>query len=107
MEIVFSKTATQFLKKISAKETEKIREKLAYLLQALEAEGMIPFNELDIKNLKGEWKDYLRMRVGKTRVIFTVNVELDELQVYDIDFRGNIYKSLKLAISASISSRLA
>ncbi len=36
------------------------------------------------------------MRVGKVRVVFTINVEADELQVYDIDFRGNIYKSLSL-----------
>ncbi len=36
------------------------------------------------------------MRVGKVRVVFTINLEADELQVYDIDFRGNIYKPLPL-----------
>jgi mRNA interferase RelE/StbE len=41
------------------------------------------------------------MRVGKVRVIFTINTELDELQVYDIDFRGNIYKALSLYPSAN------
>jgi mRNA-degrading endonuclease RelE of RelBE toxin-antitoxin system len=44
MEIVLSKTAVKFLEKISAKETEKIREKLAFLLQVIEREGIIPSN---------------------------------------------------------------
>lgn len=96
MEIVLSKDAVKFLEKLSAKEAEKIREKLAALLQSIEAEGVILFNELDIKSLKGDWKGFLRMRVGKTRIIFRIDSELDELQVYDIDFRGNIYKSLRL-----------
>jgi mRNA interferase RelE/StbE len=58
MEIVLSREAIKFLEKLSAKEAEKIREKLAHLLQSVETEGVIPFNELDIKNLKGEWKGF-------------------------------------------------
>jgi mRNA interferase RelE/StbE len=96
MDILFSKSALKFLEKLSTKETEKVREKLAALLQSIEAEGIIPFNDLDIKSLKGDWKGFLRMRVGKIRIIFTIDAEADELQVYDIDFRGNIYKSLTL-----------
>ena len=46
-----------------------------------------------IKTLEGEWQGFLRMRVGKIRIIFTVDVEQDELQIYDIGFRGNIYKT--------------
>lgn len=97
MEIVFSRGAVKFLEKLSAKEVEKIREKLATLLQLLDSEGMVPFNEMDIKSLKGEWKGFLRMRVGKTRIVFKIDAELNELQIYDIDFRGNIYKSLQLS----------
>jgi len=103
MELVFSKASVKFLEKLSVKEIEKLQDKLALLLQALEAEGMIPFNELDIKSLKGEWKGFLRMRVGKVRVIFTINSDADELQVYDIDFRGNIYKSLFLPTAITLS----
>jgi mRNA interferase RelE/StbE len=66
MELFLSKEAVKLLEKLSAKEAEKIREKLAALLEAIESEGMIPFNELDIKSLKGGWKGFLRMRVGKT-----------------------------------------
>ncbi|MBI4781929.1 MAG: type II toxin-antitoxin system RelE/ParE family toxin [Oscillatoriophycideae cyanobacterium NC_groundwater_1537_Pr4_S-0.65um_50_18] len=96
MELFLSKEAVKFLGKLSAKEAEKLREKLAALLEAIETEGIIPFNELDIKSLKGEWKGFLRMRVGKARIVFRIDAEADRLQVHDIDFRGNIYRSLRL-----------
>jgi len=80
------------LEKLSKKDTEEIREKLASLLEALEETGVIPFNELDVKNLKGKWKGFLRLRISKIRPISKVDFELDELQVYEIDFRRSIYK---------------
>ncbi|MBW4690270.1 MAG: type II toxin-antitoxin system RelE/ParE family toxin [Lyngbya sp. HA4199-MV5] len=109
MELVLSKASVKFLEKLSPKETEKLQERLAVLLQSLEAEGIIPFNELDIKSLKGEWKGFFRMRVGKVRVVFTIDLEVDALQVYDIDFRGNIYKALLLgstAIRLSVTQKI-
>jgi mRNA interferase RelE/StbE len=105
MELVLSKASVKFLEKLSPKETEKLQDKLVLLLQSLETEGVIPFNELDIKSLKGDWKGFFRMRVGKVRIVFTIDPEATELRVYDIDFRGNIYKSLPLdpvCISLSI-----
>ncbi|PSB26041.1 type II toxin-antitoxin system RelE family toxin [Stenomitos frigidus] len=96
MELVLSKAAVKFLERLSLKETEKLQDRLATLLRSLETEGIIPFNELDIKSLKGDWKGFFRMRVGKVRVVFTIDSEADALQVYDIDFRGSIYKSLLL-----------
>jgi mRNA interferase RelE/StbE len=92
MEIRFSREAAKFLAKLSPQEAEKIREKLAHLLNSLETEAVIPFNELDIKNLKGDWKGFLRMRVGKIRIIFKVDLESEGLQIYSIDFRGNVYR---------------
>jgi mRNA interferase RelE/StbE len=47
---------------------------------------------IQIKKLKGNWEGFLRMRVGKIRVIFTVNNNSNELLVYEIDFRGDAYK---------------
>ena len=105
MELLLSKASLKFLEKLSPKETEKLKDRLAHLLQLIETEGIIPFNELDIKSLKGDWKGFFRMRVGKVRVIFTIDLEADELQVYDIDFRGNIYKSLLLD-STNLSIRV-
>jgi mRNA interferase RelE/StbE len=58
----------------------------------LEAEGIIPFTELDIKKLKGQWDGYFRLRVGQIRVIFTViDSEIEILLIQDIGFRGGIY----------------
>ena len=93
MELNFSKNALKFLKKLSDKDTEKVRNKILQLLNSVEESGLVPSGELDIKTLEGEWQGFLRMRVGKIRIIFTVDVEQDELQIYDIGFRGNIYKT--------------
>ncbi len=63
------------------------------LLNSVEESGLVPSGELEIKTLEGECQGFLRMRVGKIRIIFTVDIEQDELQIYDIGFRGDIYKT--------------
>ncbi len=42
--------------------------------------------------MKGEWENFYRLRIGKIRVIFTVNFDNYELEIYAISFRGDIYK---------------
>ena len=74
MELNFSKNALKFLKKLSDKDTEKVRNKILQLLNSVEESGLVPSGELDIKTLEGEWQGFLRMRVGKIRIIFTVDV---------------------------------
>ena len=127
MELILSKQAIKFVKKLAPKEQERIREKQASLLGSIEESGLIPSGELDIKALEGDWKGCLRMRIGiavlmlvkcirvgairqfalrsilhqidncyKVRILFTVDLEKDELQVYGIGFRGDIYKSSKI-----------
>jgi len=93
MELNFSKNALKFIKKLSDKDTERVRNKILQLLNSVEESGLVPSGELDIKTLEEEWQGFLRMRVGKIRIIFTVDVEQDELQIYDIGFRGDIYKT--------------
>ncbi|TRU86078.1 MAG: type II toxin-antitoxin system RelE/ParE family toxin, partial [Microcystis novacekii Mn_MB_F_20050700_S1D] len=34
---------------------------------------------------------FSRIRVGKMRVIFEIGKETDEIFIYEINFRGNIY----------------
>jgi mRNA interferase RelE/StbE len=92
MEIRFSKNSIKFLNKLTSKNREQIREKILYLLNFLENQQVIPFQELDIKKLKGNWQGFFRMRVGKIRVIFTIKDDPNELLVYEIDFRGDVYK---------------
>jgi mRNA interferase RelE/StbE len=92
MEVNFSKSAVKFLERLEEKNKEQIREKILALLSSIEDRGVIPFKDLDIKKLKGNWDGFLRMRVGKIRVIFTVDNNSDELSIYEIDFRGDVYK---------------
>ncbi|MGF1566773.1 MAG: type II toxin-antitoxin system RelE/ParE family toxin [Nodosilinea sp.] len=93
MEVRFSKRAVKYLKKLDDKTAERVREKILQLLSRLEVEGVIPFNELDIKKLKGQWDGYFRLRVGQIRIIFTlIGEELEILLIYDINVRGSIYE---------------
>lgn len=92
MRIQFSRNAIRFLDKIGEKDKERIRQKIKTLVLSIEEQGIIPFRELDIKKLSGEWSEFFRMRSGKIRVIFKINREADELLVYEIDFRGDVYK---------------
>jgi mRNA interferase RelE/StbE len=61
-------------------------------VSTIEAQGIIPFKELDVKRLEGEWKGFLRMRSGRVRVIFRIDKEEDVFLVYGIDYRGDVYK---------------
>lgn len=92
MKIKLSKNAAKFLDSITGKEQNRIREKIKDLFYSIDQYGIIPFKELDIKKLEGAWKGFLRMRIGKTRIIFKIDSLNKELLIYEIDFRGNMYK---------------
>jgi mRNA interferase RelE/StbE len=92
MTIKFSRPAAKFLDKITEKDKERIRQKIKTLVLSIENQGIIPFRELDIKKLSGEWSEFLRMRIGGMRVIFRIDHDKDEFLVYEIDFRGGVYK---------------
>ena len=42
--------------------------------------------------MKGDWKGYYRLRIGRNRVIFTVNFNSKDITIYAIGARGHIYK---------------
>ena len=52
MEIKFSKSAIEFLNKLTPKNKEQIRTKIFFLLGFIETQRFIPIKELDIKKLK-------------------------------------------------------
>jgi mRNA interferase RelE/StbE len=54
--------------------------------------GVIPFTELDIKKMKGDWEGFYRLRIGKNRVIFTLDSDSRDIEVYVIGARGDVYK---------------
>lgn len=92
MRVRFHNRAVKFLEKLDEKEKERVRLKVKSLVSAIETQGIIPFKELDVKRLEGEWKGFLRMRIGRVRVIFRIEKRDDVLLVYEIDYRGDVYK---------------
>lgn len=92
MAVRFRKQPIKFLEKSNSQEIENIRYSIKLITLAIEEQGVIPFTELDIKKMKGDWKGYYRLRIGKNRVIFTVDLDSREVVIYAIGARGDIYK---------------
>ena len=92
MAVKFRKQAVKFLQKANSEDVTKIQNQLNQLLIAIEQQGIIPFTELDIKKMRGDWEGFYRLRVGKMRVIFIVDFDSSQLEVYTIGARGDIYK---------------
>ena len=92
MAVKFRKQAVKFLQKANSENVAKIQNQLNQLLIAIEQQGIIPFTELDIKKMRGDWEGFYRLRVGKMRVIFIVDFDSAELEVYTVGTRGDVYK---------------
>jgi mRNA interferase RelE/StbE len=90
-KISFKKETFKFLSKQDTDTQERIRTSLNSLLDYLER-GIFPFNEMDIRKLKGQRKDFLRLRAGKIRIILKADTHDKEIRVYAIDYRGDVYK---------------
>jgi len=92
MKVTFSSHSMKFLSSCDERNQERIRAKIKELIISIDQKGIIPFRELQIKMLAGKWKGFMRMRIGKTRIIFRIEKEKQELLVYTIDFRGEVYR---------------
>ncbi|NJL65522.1 MAG: type II toxin-antitoxin system RelE/ParE family toxin [Methylacidiphilales bacterium] len=92
MAIRFRKKAIKFLEKANPEDVENIRVQVNQIASAVEELGVIPFTELDIKKMKGDWEGFYRLRVGKNRVIFTLDNDSRDIEVYVIGARGDVYK---------------
>ncbi len=93
MKVEISKSANNFLEKLDSSSREAVLEKIGFLKQSLEKQEVYPSEELDIKKLKGRLKGFSRVRVGKLRIIFQIQRETDRILIYDINFRGSVYRS--------------
>ena len=79
MKILYSKTSFNYLKR----QSKEIQTKIFESIEKLPEEG-------DIKKMKGKKiKNLYRLRVGKFRIIFTLDKEI--IRVIDINTRGDIY----------------
>lgn len=91
MAVKFRKQAVKFLQKASTEDVSRIQSALRQLIITVEEQGIIPFNDLDIKKMKGEWEGFYRLRVGKNRIVFAVRLDSGEVDVYTIGARGDVY----------------
>ncbi len=89
--IAFKKDVFKFLDKQDGKVQERIKESLRTLLACLN-KGTMPQSEIDIKRLKGKRKGFMRMRIGKIRLLFKIETSLQKVTIYAINYRGDAYK---------------
>ena len=83
--------ALKFLHELDPAEKSRVEDKLAELLLYLD-KGLIPYKRLVIKRLKGKWHSFLRMRVGKLRIIFKIDIAKNEILIFAIHYRKRIYR---------------
>ncbi len=81
-QLVINKHAKKFIDKLPSNDRRRI-------VSAIES---LPYGE-DIKALKGH-KDLMRLRVGKYRIIYTIDNGKLLIIVVDVDSRGQVYKHL-------------
>lgn len=55
MKVEFSKKAAKFLNQLDEDRGKRIRSKILLLKKSLEVRKAVPFDKLDIKQLKGNW----------------------------------------------------
>ncbi|MCL1465448.1 type II toxin-antitoxin system RelE family toxin [Argonema galeatum] len=92
MAIKFRKDAIEFLEKANIEDASRIGEKLHQILIFVEEQGVIPFTKLDIKKMRGNWEVFYRLRIGKIRIVFIVDIDSAEIEIYTIGARGDVYK---------------
>jgi len=47
---------------------------------------------IDVKRIKGKWKGYYRIRIGKVRIMLKVDFKEKIIFVDRMDYRGRVYK---------------
>jgi mRNA interferase RelE/StbE len=85
--IVYSKDADKFLEK-NPKIKAGVVSEIKKIIQKHKGETV----SINIKNLEGKWKGFSRLRKGKVRVIFKLDLENGYIFIDNIDFRGDVYK---------------
>lgn len=42
--------------------------------------------------MKGDWEGFYRLRIGNIRIVFLVDFDSSEIEIYTIGSRGDVYK---------------
>ncbi|MGB4076569.1 MAG: hypothetical protein WBK28_02595 [Minisyncoccia bacterium] len=83
----FSRQADKFLKQQHVADAVII-EIIGRALQKLDGEAVA----VDLERLTDPWKGYYRVRMQKTRIIFSFNAHAQIVYIAVIDFRDSVYK---------------
>jgi len=91
VEIFYSKEVDKFIENnqnlISKIEIEKL------IILSIKKITKIEVVSIDVMAMKGNYNGYFRIRKGKLRIIFRINLEMIHIvTVEKIDFRGSVYK---------------
>ncbi|MEK7649016.1 MAG: hypothetical protein AAB400_03855 [Patescibacteria group bacterium] len=84
--ISWSKESLRFLNKNKIEESD-IVDTLRKAKEKIEGKNI----NVDVKRLEGVWKPFLRIRIGKIRVIAEFNFSKHQIYIHRIDYRGNVY----------------
>jgi len=85
-KIDLSKQADKFIEKKNIKE-----DKLLFLIQKFINYSKGLDENVDVKKMKGKWKGYHRIKIGKVRMILKVDFKERQILVDRIDYRGRAY----------------
>lgn len=85
MRVVVHRRAARYVQRLPSQEKKRV-------VAALEELATDPLNRPGVKAMLGQWSGYHRLRVGGTRIIFTVVAEKDVVSVDHIGPRGDVYK---------------
>jgi mRNA interferase RelE/StbE len=85
----FSRTALKSLNTFPQKDRLLIEKKIKNIGDWFDDKANLT---ADIRKLRGEWEGFYRLRVGKSRIIFSIDEENEIIRIHDIGYRGNIYK---------------
>ena len=86
-KINLSKQADKFIKKKKIKDDEILSFINKYINYSKGSD-----ENIDVKSMKGKWKGYHRIRIGRIRMILKVDFKEKTIFVDRVDYRGNVYK---------------
>lgn len=84
-KVLIEKKAAKFLSKLDSKSYQIISTAIKKLIYFREIKN------LDVKSLKGKFTGMTRLRIGSRRILFTVDEREQEIKIWLIENRGDVY----------------
>jgi len=69
-----NKKALKFIENLPGNQKKRVLTEINVLLENPN-KGSIPIHTMDIKQLKGKWSGFLRLRIGDLRIIFRLDID--------------------------------